>query len=85
MIKKELMILRMLNENDELYGLQMIEDSGGKLKRGTIYVYLDVMEDKGLITSYKEEKHPDRRTQRRKYKITELGQLEVAVLQRIEI
>ena len=34
-----------------MYGLQLVEDSKGRLKRGTVYVTLGRMEEKGLIES----------------------------------
>ena len=47
----ETRILDLLVEHGELYGLELIAASGGRLKRGTIYVMLDRMEDKGFIES----------------------------------
>lgn len=47
---KELLILDLLRE-DDLYGLQLVAASGGRLKRGTVYVTLGRMEEKGYITS----------------------------------
>ena len=35
----------------ELYGLEMVKKSGGALKRGTVYVTLERMADKGYVTS----------------------------------
>jgi len=72
----EFLILRLLtNTSGELYGLQMVDDSGGRLKRGTIYVTLGRMEDKGLIESRKEKQRLGARgLPRRLYKATALGQ-----------
>ena len=53
---KEALILEMLIRNGEMFGLQMVDESGGKLKRGTVYVTLNRMEDKGFVTSWQEEK-----------------------------
>lgn len=47
----ETLILELLAEHRELYGLEMMEASRGKLKRGTIYVTLGRMQDKGYVTS----------------------------------
>ena len=44
----------MLREQ-ELYGLQLVAASGGHLKRGTVYVTLGRMEEKGYITSRLED------------------------------
>jgi len=52
---KEALVLGLLAKSDGLYGLQMVANSGGGLKRGTIYVTLGRMEDKGLIRSWTEE------------------------------
>lgn len=66
----ETAILKMLMTNGgEMYGLEMIEQSGKRLKRGTIYVTLGRMEDKGFIESRKEEARPGARgLPRRLYK-----------------
>jgi len=45
------LVLELLIERDELYGLQLVASSKRRLKRGTVYVTLGRMEDKGYITS----------------------------------
>lgn len=44
-------IARLLREHGELYGLQLVKLSRGKLKRGTVYVHLHRLADKGLVGS----------------------------------
>ncbi len=44
----------MLVARDELFGLQMVELSGGRLKRGTVYVTLGRMVEKGYLESRQE-------------------------------
>lgn len=73
----EALIMKMLlaNASSEMYGWEMMEESDGKLKRGTIYVILDRMEDKGFISSRKEERREGQRgLPRRMYKLTGTGQ-----------
>jgi PadR family transcriptional regulator PadR len=48
---KELLVLELLLRDPELYGLQLVNESRGRLKRGTVYVTLGRMEEKGYITS----------------------------------
>ena len=48
---KETLILELLVEHSEMYGLELVAASGKQLKRGTVYVTLGRMEDKGYITS----------------------------------
>ena len=48
---KELLILDLLIANEAMYGLQLVASSRRQLKRGTVYVTLGRMEDKGYITS----------------------------------
>lgn len=48
---KEEVILDILRQ-EEMYGLEMIERSGGSLKEGTIYVHLSRMEARGLIEGH---------------------------------
>ena len=49
--RKELLVLELLVGNKQLYGLQLVAASKGRLKRGTVYVTLGRMEDKGYIAS----------------------------------
>jgi hypothetical protein len=44
---KETLILNLLPQKREMCGLQMVAASKGRLKRGTVYVTLGRMEDKG--------------------------------------
>ena len=46
----ERLILDLLRER-ELFGLQLVDHSGGTLKRGTVYVTLGRMQDKGYVES----------------------------------
>ena len=50
----ERLILELLMANDESFGLQMVELSGGRLKRGTVYVTLGRMIEKGYLESRQE-------------------------------
>lgn len=49
--RKELIILDMLAGKKEMYGLEMVHASKGQLARGTIYVTLMRMDEKGYVTS----------------------------------
>lgn len=53
---KEFLIMKMLVESGEMFGLEMVEKSGGELKKGTIYVTLQRMEKKNLLNSEEEER-----------------------------
>jgi DNA-binding PadR family transcriptional regulator len=46
----ERLILDLLRET-ELFGLQLVDRSAGALKRGTVYVTLGRMQDKGYVES----------------------------------
>ena len=54
----ERLILELLLEQGELFGLQLVEHSAGRLKRGTVYVTLGRMQDKGLLESRQEPLPP---------------------------
>jgi DNA-binding PadR family transcriptional regulator len=41
-----------------MFGLQLVERSGRRLKRGTVYVTLGRMQQKGLLDSRQEEPPP---------------------------
>jgi DNA-binding PadR family transcriptional regulator len=54
----EAQVLRLLVSHGPSYGLELVKASDGNLKRGTVYVLLDRMEDKGLIESREETEPP---------------------------
>jgi PadR family transcriptional regulator, regulatory protein PadR len=56
---KEALIMELLVEESKLYGLQLVAASRGRLKRGTVYVTLGRMEEKGFITSRLEKAPSD--------------------------
>ena len=55
---KEALILELLVERSEMYGLQLVAASKRRLKRGTVYVTLGRMEEKGFIASRLESAAP---------------------------
>lgn len=56
---KEALILELLIDAGELYGLELVARSKRRLKRGTVYVTLGRMEKKRLITSRLEAAPPE--------------------------
>ena len=65
---------QLMSSSKELYGLEMVSASNGNLKRGTVYVTLMRMEDKGLVESRKDTSELETNTiPRRLYKVTGLG------------
>ena len=76
----ETLILELLSEHRELYGLEMIGASRGKLKRGTIYVTLNRMDEKGFVTS-REVEAEGRGPARRVYRLTGHGARALAAWQ----
>lgn len=51
---KERTILELLVSGGPMFGLQLVEASRGRLKRGTVYVTLGRMEQKGYLESEQE-------------------------------
>jgi DNA-binding PadR family transcriptional regulator len=71
---KERLILELLTSSGPMYGLQLVEQSGAALKRGTVYVTLGRMEAKGLVESEQEPLPPGAiGLPRRIYRPTGLG------------
>jgi DNA-binding PadR family transcriptional regulator len=68
------LILELLIEQGPLFGLQLVQQSGGALKRGTVYATLARMESKGFVES-EQEPQPDGAIglPRRFYRPTALG------------
>ena len=55
---KELLVLELLVRHKEMYGLQLVAAAKGRLKRGTVYVTLGRMEEKGYIASTLDDPPP---------------------------
>jgi DNA-binding PadR family transcriptional regulator len=71
---KEELILELLVREGELYGLQLVAASRRRLKRGTVYVMLGRMEEKGYVASRLETPPPKAGgLPRRLYQPTALG------------
>jgi DNA-binding PadR family transcriptional regulator len=72
---KERLILELLVSGGSMYGLQLVEQSDGELKRGTVYVTLGRMEAKGFVESEQEQLPPGAiGLPRRIYRPTALGE-----------
>ena len=72
---KERLILELLVSSGPMYGLQLVEQSQGALKRGTVYVTLGRMEAKGFVASEQETLPPGAiGLPRRIYRPTPLGE-----------
>lgn len=71
--QKEFVIMNLLiGARKEMYGLELVNKSDGALKRGTIYVTLNRLEEKGYIASRTEDAEGEA-IPRRLYKPTGLG------------
>jgi DNA-binding PadR family transcriptional regulator len=68
----EALVLDLLAANAPTYGLDLVAASRGRLKRGSVYVTLGRMEEKGLVRSRLEER-PGEGPPRRLYEPTPLG------------
>jgi PadR family transcriptional regulator PadR len=68
----EALILELLRAR-EMYGLQLVSASNGTLKRGSVYVTLGRMEEKGYVESWAEENAEHAGLPRRLYRATGLG------------
>ena len=70
---KERLILELLSSGSR-YGLQLVEESAGSLKRGTVYVTLARMQEKGFVESHRAAvSADDDAVQRRMYRATAYG------------
>ncbi len=70
---KRLEILRQLRDHGESYGLQMVNRSGGSLKRGTVYVVTGGLERDGLVAARVEESTDGPGLPKRHYSLTDDG------------
>jgi DNA-binding PadR family transcriptional regulator len=71
----ERIILELLSaKRDRMYGLELVAESGGRLKRGTVYVILGRMQQKGYVEAAPEKFADDSGlVPRRMYRATTLG------------
>ncbi len=68
----EALVLDLLSAKSPTYGLDLVAASRGRLKRGSVYVTLGRMEEKGYVTSRVDER-PGEGPSRRLYEPTALG------------
>ena len=68
----EFHILELLVEHGQPYALEMVRASS-RLKRGTVYVTLRRMEDKGYVESWPEKSEFESGLPRRRYRMTGHG------------
>jgi PadR family transcriptional regulator PadR len=72
---KQLLVLRLLRDSPAgLYGLQLVDTSEGKLKRGTVYVTLGRLEEKGFVESRTKANSEHAGLPRPIYRITAAGE-----------
>lgn len=71
---KESLIIGLLAERGEMYGLELVAASEGELKRGTVYVTLARMEEKGYVAARAPKRPPhEPGLPRPRYRPTALG------------
>jgi PadR family transcriptional regulator PadR len=72
---KERVVLELLAaKGDGMYGLELVAQSGSRLKRGTVYVTLGRMQQKGLVAAEPEKFADDSGlVPRRMYRATPYG------------
>jgi DNA-binding PadR family transcriptional regulator len=72
--EKEALILGLLIASGEMYGLEIVAKSDGEVGRGTVYVTLARMQEKGYVDSKQEEQAPGATgLPRRLYRVTGEG------------
>jgi DNA-binding PadR family transcriptional regulator len=71
----ERLVLELLAaKRDRMYGLELVAESSGRLKRGTVYVVLGRMQQKGYVEAEPEKFADDSGlVPRRMYRATALG------------
>jgi DNA-binding PadR family transcriptional regulator len=82
---KERLLLELLMDGGKaMYGLELVERSDGGISRGSVYVTLSRMEEKGLVTSEQEAETGRSGIPRRLYRPTGLGARILREFRRIE-
>jgi len=76
--RAEAEVLALLRQGEK-FGLELVEGSGGRIKRGSVYVLLGRLEERGLVASRSEERAAhEGGLPRRRYRLTALGRRAVA-------
>jgi len=78
----EALILDLLTDRGPTYGLDLVAGSRGRLKRGSVYVMLGRMEQKGFVRSRLDER-PGEGPPRRLYEPTPLGLRALVLVQAV--
>jgi DNA-binding PadR family transcriptional regulator len=71
--EQKAMAILLSNTGKKFYGLELVDLSSGALKRGTVYITLSRLEERGFLESESEEA-PKGTIPRRVYKVTGAGQ-----------
>ena len=75
----ELLVLRLLRDEPKgMYGLELVSASDGRLKRGTVYVTLGRLEEKGFVQSRVDKGTTHSGLPRPRYTLTALGERALA-------
>lgn len=80
---KEALVMKLLLDKPDLYGLELVAAADGAIKRGTVYVTLARMVEKGLITSRCDVEPPHRGLPRPRYQVTERGTKALAAIEEL--
>ena len=72
--RKEHLILELLINHGEMYGLEMVKAARSDIKRGTVYVTLGRMADKGYVESRQAKEPGDPGLPKRLFRATGYGQ-----------
>jgi PadR family transcriptional regulator len=81
---KELVALRALDSGQEKYGLEIVRESDGGLKRSSIYVFLGRLEQRGLIESRYDIDKDRPGPPRRMYRINGAGEKYLSLVVEME-
>ena len=75
LLPTELEVLQLLGDTPAgMYGLQLVNASEGKLRRGTVYITLGILEERGFLASTVRRDASHRALPRRIFRITTLGE-----------
>lgn len=84
--EKERVILSLLANGDELFGLQIVQLSEGAISKGTLYVTVGRMVEKGFVVSRQEAPREGALgPPRRFYQITGVGREALARVEALEV
>jgi DNA-binding PadR family transcriptional regulator len=82
--KEREVVALLASEHTELYGLQIVDRSAGRISRGSVYVILGRLKERGMVESRVEPDAKIPGLPRQLYRVTTLGKRTLKLYEQLE-